>query len=152
ARDAEKVVRAGTGANCICKDVVPGAYKHELVVEAARFLRQSEFELETRIQVAPGAFREYGFSGNLPKDLRAESGRVLSVWGDAGWGHIVEHDKRSGNFRDELAEAVAAMVRDRWRPQPAPTWVTCVPSLRHPDLLPDLAPRVAGRLEGPFVS
>src|SRR5207248_6526620 len=44
------------------------------------------------------------------------------------------------------------MVRDRWRPQPRPTWVTCVPSLVHPNLVPDLAQRVASGLRIPFVS
>ena len=37
-----------------------------------------------------------------------------------------------------------------WRPQPAPTWVTCVPSLRHPDLVPDFAQRLAVALNLPF--
>jgi ATP-dependent DNA helicase RecQ len=37
------------------------------------------------------------------------------------------------------------MVR-KWDPQPAPAWVTCVPSLRHPDLVPDFARRLATAL------
>jgi hypothetical protein len=37
-----------------------------------------------------------------------------------------------------------------WNPQPAPTWVTCVPSLRHPDLVPDFAQRLAAALDLPF--
>jgi ATP-dependent DNA helicase RecQ len=152
ALDDERVAACGKCANCMGHDVVPSAYPHDLAVSAARFLRQAEFELETRIQVAPGAFREYGFSGNLPTQLRAETGRILSVWGDAGWGHIVQHDKHALHFRDELAEAVASMVRDRWRPVPPPTWVTCVPSFIHQDLVPDLARRVAARLQLPFVS
>ena len=41
------------------------------------------------------------------------------------------------------------MVRE-WNPQPAPTWVTCVPSLRHPDLVPDFARRLAAALGLPF--
>ena len=37
-----------------------------------------------------------------------------------------------------------------WNPQLAPTWVTCVPSLRHPDLVPNFAQRLAGALGLPF--
>ena len=37
------------------------------------------------------------------------------------------------------------MVRE-WNPQPFPTWVTCVPSLRHPDLVPNFAKRLAAEL------
>jgi len=37
------------------------------------------------------------------------------------------------------------MIRE-WNPQPVPTWVTCVPSLRHPDLVPDFARRLAAAI------
>jgi ATP-dependent DNA helicase RecQ len=37
-----------------------------------------------------------------------------------------------------------------WNPQPKPTWVTCVPSLRHPDLVPNFAGRLAAALGLPF--
>jgi ATP-dependent DNA helicase RecQ len=37
-----------------------------------------------------------------------------------------------------------------WRPAPAPAWVTCVPSLRRPQLVPDFARRLAGHLGLPF--
>jgi ATP-dependent DNA helicase RecQ len=37
------------------------------------------------------------------------------------------------------------MVRS-WNPQPAPAWVTCVPSLRHPILVRNFAERVANAL------
>ncbi|MBV9597537.1 MAG: RecQ family ATP-dependent DNA helicase [Chloroflexi bacterium] len=141
----------GKCSNCTGVDVVPRAYAHELATQATRFLRQAEFEPRLPIQVLPGAFAEYGFSGNLPGHLRAEPGRVLSTWGDAGWGHVVMQDKHAGHFRDELADAVADMVLNRWRPSPGPTWVTCVPSLTHPDLVPDLARRVAERLKLPFI-
>jgi len=43
------------------------------------------------------------------------------------------------------------MLRERWRPEPCPEWVTCIPSLRHPSLVPDFAERLAGRLGLPYV-
>lgn len=45
--------------------------------------------------------------------------------------------------------AVVTLVRE-WNPQPAPLWVTCIPSLRHPELVPDFARRVASALGLPF--
>lgn len=42
------------------------------------------------------------------------------------------------------------MIR-RWRPAPQPTWITCVPSLNHPHLVPDFARRLADKLGLPFV-
>ena len=42
------------------------------------------------------------------------------------------------------------MILKRWRPEPKPAWVTCVPSLKHPTLVPDFAKRLADRLRLPF--
>jgi ATP-dependent DNA helicase RecQ len=123
----------------------------ELVQAAARFLRHAEIAFKPKKQVATGAFREYGFHGNLPKRLQAEEGRILSRWGDAGWGGLVADDKHAGRFRDTLVDAMADMLRDRWQPDPAPRWVTCVPSNKHPTLVSDFAQRLAARLGLPFV-
>ena len=100
----------------------------------------------------PARFPNMDSLGRLPAELRAEPGRVLSRWGDAGWGRMVADDKHANHFRDDLLVALAEMIQDRWRPQPAPTWVACIPSQRHPDLVPDLARRLADRLALPFVA
>ena len=138
---------------CLGEPLLGTAIDQELAVQAGRFLRRSEIPIKPRIQVAAGAFKEYGFSGNLPRELQAEEGRVLSRWGDAGWGRLVADGKHAGHFRDALVEATAEMIqdRDRWRPVPPPEWLTCVPSRAHPDLVPDFARRLAARLGLPFV-
>jgi ATP-dependent DNA helicase RecQ len=43
------------------------------------------------------------------------------------------------------------MIQDLWQPSPSPTWITCVPSLRHPSLVQDLAQRIARKLGIPFI-
>ena len=43
------------------------------------------------------------------------------------------------------------MVDRRWQPQPPPAWVCCVPSIQHPDLVPDFARRLSARLQLPFI-
>lgn len=121
------------------------------VLEAQRFLRQSEVVIEPRRKVPAGAFVVYGFTGNLPANLLAEPGRYLARWGDAGWGALVRDGKHAGRFSDELVEAVVDMLANRWKPHPEPSWVTCIPSLRHPELVPDYARRLAARLGRPFV-
>jgi ATP-dependent DNA helicase RecQ len=140
----------GCCTSCLGRPVVPEGFSHAHAVAAARFLRHSEFPLECKKQVAQGAFQRYGFRGNLPPNLRAETGRVLSRWGDAGWGRMVADQKHAGQFGDELVEATAEMIRERWQPQPAPTWVTCIPSRNHPELVPDFSARLARRLGIPF--
>jgi len=49
-----------------------------------------------------------------------------------------------------LVDAAVEMIRQRWQPDPAPVWVTCIPSRKHPQLVPDFARRLAQRLDLPF--
>jgi ATP-dependent DNA helicase RecQ len=141
----------GRCARCLGQPIVAAGFARPLAIEAGRYLRQAELPLECKKQVATGAFVELGFRGNLPEHLRAETGRTLSRWGDAGWGRLVADDKHANRFRDQLVQAVAEMIRDRWQPEPPPVWVTFVPSRNHPILVPDFARRLAERLGLPFV-
>jgi ATP-dependent DNA helicase RecQ len=150
ALDDPKAIRCGKCANCLGKPVVPVELDTEMIRRALQFISQSELTIEPRVQIPKGAFVQYAFSGNISLPERAQPGRVLSCWGDAGWGRLVKDDKHSGAFRDELVEAVAEMILNRWRPEPFPAWVACVPSLRHPNLVPDFAGRLAARLKLPF--
>ena len=63
--------------------------------------------------------------------------------GDSLW--LVENT----SLTDELVAAVE-MLR-AWSPDPTPKWVTCIPSLNHPELVPDFAARLADTLGLPFV-
>ena len=151
ALDDETSEPCGKCSRCIGRPVVDVQFRHDLAIDAALYLKHSEIPLDCKKQVAPGSFPIYGFTGNLPNNLRAERGRILSRWGDAGWGRLVADDKHAGRFRDELVTAVAEMIRDRWKPQPAPTWLTSVPSHTHPDLVPGFALRLAECLGIPFI-
>lgn len=150
ALDDPQASDCGRCANCLGHAIVDPDVEHHLAVEATRFLRKSEFPFKPKKQVAAGAFPEYGFRGNLPPNLQSSEGRILSRWGDSGWGRLVAADKHAGHFRDELVEAVAEMFESRWQPNPPPQWVTCVPSINHPTLVPAFAARLAGRLNLPF--
>lgn len=149
--DDEQAQPCGKCACCLGQPVISEEFSHHLAVAAALYLKHAELPLECKKQVASGAFEHYGFRGNLPENLRAETGRILSRWGDAGWGRIVAEDKHNNHFRDDLVTAVTQMIRERWQPEPAPTWVTCVPSRNHPELVPDFARRLAASLNLPFV-
>jgi ATP-dependent DNA helicase RecQ len=109
------------------------------VDDAVRHLRSSDLVIESRKQL-PDRSR-------IPLDRRTGVGRVLSVWGDGGWGGLVrEGREETGRFDDRLVTAAADLVRRRWGPDPFPTWVTSVPSSRHPELVPDFARRLAAAL------
>lgn len=136
---------------CQGKPIINTPIDPALAHSASIFLKHAEMVLSPKKQVAANAFLTYDFRGNLPLHLHAQEGRVLSRWGDAGWGHTVADNKYAGRFSDELVEAMAEMIQQRWQPDPAPQWVCCVPSLNHPELVPDFARRLATRLDLPFV-
>ena len=93
-----------------------------------------------------GGMPIYDLRGAIPPDLRAEEGRTLCVWRDAGWGKLVAQGKYlHGHFAEELVDACCLLL-ERWNPQPKPIWLTCIPSLRHPTLVPDFAQRLAAIL------
>jgi len=142
----------GKCANCQNKLLFSDAVSHENEVLASRYLKQSEFTIKPRKLIPSSALEIYDFGYRIPPDRQAEIGKVLSRWGDAGWGEIVAKDKYRLRFRDELVEAMAQMIRDRWDFLTPPTWVTCIPSSRHPELVPDFAKRVAIKIQLPFVS
>ncbi|SET87897.1 RecQ family ATP-dependent DNA helicase [Oceanicella actignis] len=150
ALDDEDPQPCGKCDRCLGRPIVDPQFTREMAISAARYLRHAELELECNKQVAKDAFPIYGLRGNLPTKLRAETGRILSRWGDAGWGQLVAEDKHNGRFRDELVHAVVEMLNERWRPTPRPAWVTCVPSLNNPTLVPDFARRLAEALGVPF--
>jgi ATP-dependent DNA helicase RecQ len=121
-----------------------------LIREAIAFLRRTSLSIEPRRQWPAGGMPQYNLKGRIPTNVQAQPGRALCIWGDAGWGNLVKQGKyQDGYFSDELVESCARLVRE-WSPQPALGWVTCIPSPRHPDLVPDFARRLAVTLDLPF--
>jgi ATP-dependent DNA helicase RecQ len=63
---------------------------------------------------------------------------------------LVSQGKAHGRFDDELVQAALDLIRHRWPAAAAITWVTCIPSMRYPALVPDFARRLADALGVPF--
>lgn len=143
--------RCGKCSSCLHRPLLNTFLDPERVNSAKIFVRHADLPLILNKQVAPSAFEQYGFNGNFPLNMRGHEGRILSRWGDAGWGTMVAEGKHAGRFQDELVAACAEMILERWHPEPAPTWVCCVPSRAHPSLVPDFTQRLAEKLALPFV-
>ena len=121
-----------------------------LVREATSFLRRINLPIQPRLQWPAGGMPKYQVRGKIPAHLRAQPGKTLCFWGDAGWGgHVRDGKYKARHFNDDLVAACVKMINE-WNPQPEPTWVTCVPSLRYPELVPDFAKRLAAALNLPF--
>jgi ATP-dependent DNA helicase RecQ len=129
---------------------LPTSVEDPLVREAIEFLRRTSLPIEPRKRWPDGGMLQYGVKGLIPHAQQSQPGRALCVWGDAGWGGMVRRGKyHDRKFSDELVGACVKMIRE-WDPQPRPTWVTCVPSLRHPALVPDFAATLAVALGLPL--
>ncbi|MUG92402.1 RecQ family ATP-dependent DNA helicase [Scytonema sp. UIC 10036] len=140
----------GKCAVCLGKPLFPSNPSIELVNQAIQYLRRSDQILEPRKMWIAQALPSYGFSGKIKDNLKAEEGRALSLWGDSGWGELVKQGKYQNNrFDDTLVQGTFEMIQ-RWEPQPFPSWVTCVPSLNRPELVPNFAQRLAEKLGIPF--
>jgi ATP-dependent DNA helicase RecQ len=136
--------RCGRCATCTGRRPSPQA-SPALAAEAGRFLAGQDLILRPRLQWPQGIG---GLRGRIPEQLRLQPGRALATLGGPGWGPVVrELLAGDGPVPDELLDAVVGVL-GRWDWPERPTWVTFVPSRRHPKLVGDLAERIAevGRL------
>lgn len=131
---------------------LPPTINEQSAKEAVEFLRRTSLPLEARRKWPPGGLAGLKVKGNtnIVPERNLQPGKILCMWGDAGWGELVRLGKyRDQHFSDDLVTACATLIAE-WAPSPVPTWVTCIPSLRHPDLVPDFTRRLANRLGLPF--
>ena len=129
---------------------LPASVKPETVLQAVEFLHRTRVPIQARKRWPDGGSPGDWMRGSIRKEHQAEDGFALCYWRDAGWGNLVYSGKYTDNrFSEELVSASLQLIQE-WQPQPAPAWVTCIPSRRHPDLVPDFARRLATALGLPF--
>jgi ATP-dependent DNA helicase RecQ len=157
--------RCGKCMNCASERRFLAPPPAELTRNAVEFLRGDTVVLEVRKQwpsavlaqmqtILPQAVKLSKGKPvvTIPENLRRQEGRALCIYGDAGWGREVARCKYEVQyFSDELVDASASLIRDRWKPEPFPEWLTAVPSKRHPVLVADFASRLARRLNIQFL-
>jgi ATP-dependent DNA helicase RecQ len=112
-----------------------------LVEAAGRHLRSTPIELEVK-KMAPDAA---GVMHKIPADVLVEPGWALARFGDGGWWPAIERGLESGEFSDDVVEALADIVRPG-----GVDWVTAVPSVRLGQVPARLGERVAGALSVPY--
>jgi ATP-dependent DNA helicase RecQ len=127
---------------------LPREVSPETVRAAVDFLRRSLRRIEPRKRWVEGSGEGGGGGGAIAEPN--EEGIALCVFGDAGWGKDVERGRWiDGGYADALVVASVRAIRDQWRPEPAPEWVTAVPS-RHARV-GEFAAAVAAQLGLPCV-
>ncbi len=118
-----------------------------LVELAQRHLRSRPIELDAK-KMAPDP--ETGAMRKIPENARTAPGWALARVGDGGWWPAIERGLSSGRLGDEIAVAVADVVRGAGA---APDWVTAIPAARLAGgVLDRLAELVAAELGVPHVA
>ena len=140
----------GKCANC-AGGLLPESYPNALAQTAVEFLNRLEIPIQPR-KMWPAGLADPEMKGRIAPELQALEGRALCRWGDPGYGALVRQGKqRDHHFDDRLVEVATDLISTRWKPDPMPSWLTCVPSQRQQTLVPDFARRIARRLGLPFI-
>jgi ATP-dependent DNA helicase RecQ len=139
--DDDLAAPCGRCMNCTGRKL-SAAVETRLVEAARKHLQATELVIEPR-QRWPSGLADV--TGAIALEHRLEPGRALSIYDDGGWGGLVKSGKAANHFDDDLLRAAVDLIR-RWDPEPAPTWVTFVPSNTQPDRVAELAHRIGGAL------
>lgn len=142
--DDRTATACGKCSNCLGRKLFGTDVDKNEVIEAAKFIRE-----DYNVIIPKKMWPDAACFGKLKIDAEylVEEGRVLSNYGDAGWGRTVSEDKyKRGSFSDELVEASADLLKDFVK-ENSITELTYIPSLRRPELVKDFARRLAEKLE-----
>ncbi len=140
--------RCGKCRNCLGRELLSFKLQEEMILKAQQFIREDFNVIEPRKQWPSGVFVDD--RNRIPEALLNSQGRVLSNYGDAGWGTVVSKGKYTdGYFDEQLVEASYRLLKDFVRENDI-TWVTNVPSLRRPLLVKEFAEKLAAKLGLPY--
>jgi ATP-dependent DNA helicase RecQ len=138
----------GQCANCT-ENFLPTSVRNGDLVDAAveHYRAESWDEISARYFMP----ERDGGKSKITESRKPEDGRVLSVFGDPGLGELVRDQKTGGEaYSDQLVDAAVEHIKHDWNPEPAPTWVTSVPTYAGEDTVTDLAERIARGLGLPY--
>ena len=123
--------------NCTGKKLY-AKFSSEEIADAQFYLRRGYLKIEAR--------KRNWDNSNIDAAQQLMEGKALSKWKDGGFGDIVARGKQIDHqFADELVDAVAEMI-SKWSIPDRPTWITCIPSTKSGDLVPNFASRLATKL------
>lgn len=89
---------------------LPSTVNEALVKAAIEFLCRTSLPIEPRKKWPDGGMPKYDVRGVIAPAYRANSGKALCVWGDAGWGRIVRENRyKDEYFSEQLVQACAEM-------------------------------------------
>ncbi len=142
--DDSNANKCGRCSNCLGKQIVPSEVSEDLIVKAQQFVRKDFNVIKSR-KKWPDGIRMDG-KNKIAEEYLCEEGRVLSNYGDAGWGKFVSEGKYVyGHFDKQLVIASYELLKDFVKENDI-RWVTSVPSKRRPELVKQFAKQLSDKL------
>ena len=152
ALDDPHAAPCGICAHCAPKDALPIAPAEDTVLRARDYLRRGFIPIAVRKMLPQkSSMTTYGWSfTKIPEEFRPEAGWALSWYRFDSIGNAVHAQRycEKPHYDDRLAAAAAEMIRKNLNFKEA--YLTCVPSLGNPNLVPDLTQRLASALKIPY--
>ena len=143
--DDPRACECGKCSNCLDELLISASIRQDTLIKAQSFIRQDFNVIQPRKQWPSGVVVDE--RNKIEQRFLCETGRVLSNYGNSGWGELIIQGKyRDNYFDDQLVEAAAELLADFVK-EHSIKWVTWVPSVRRPDLVPGFARRLARRLD-----
>lgn len=140
----------GKCSNCINREYFLAKVNNNIVMKAEEFIKSRIIKIKVKKKWPSGVVMESG--KKIALNELNEEGRVLSNYGDSGWGKLVEYDKyKNEYFSDELVGATIDLIKNRWNELEEIDFVVAIPSLRRPHLVKSFAQRVAEELNVEFL-
>ncbi len=138
----------GECANCMAPFLPADVQDEELVQAAMEHYRADSWD-----EIPPRYYiHEEDGRSKIEEHRKPETGRVLSVYGDPGYGELArQQQNQDEQYSHELVDAASRHIEMKWDQSPKPTWVTPVPSGTDGERVEDLAQRIAERLDLEYV-
>jgi ATP-dependent DNA helicase RecQ len=138
----------GYCANCAGEFLPATVSNPQLEAAADEFYHTEGYrEIKPRKRIP----EKHGTYQSLEEADQLEPGRALATLTDPGWGQSVRQAIADGKpYGADLVEAAAALIEDRWAPDPPPGWVTAVPDDSADGNIEAFAADLADELGRPF--
>ncbi|MBR1691628.1 MAG: ATP-dependent DNA helicase RecQ [Lachnospiraceae bacterium] len=142
--DDDYAIDCGKCSNCQGTPLFPTIVSAAEVAKAQQFIKEDFNIIEPRKKWPSG--KKIHDKNAIESDFICQTGRVLSNYGDAGWGKLVARGKyEDGCFDDRLITASYDILKDFVKENDI-KWVTNISSRRRPELVKDFAEKLALRL------
>lgn len=139
----------GKCANCVETKTNSNEISKEMIFKADYFLKHEHYIIEPRKQWPLG--ERVDGKNKISEEFQMRQGIVLSNYSDCGYGKLVRKCKYElGYFTEELIEKACERLEE-FIEEHNITWVTYIPSLRHPTLVKEFATKIADYFELPIL-